>query len=76
MKCEYKVSDLRYWDMRHEFVHATTRPCLFNAKYAITLSKKDKNYTIHVCGIHKNSLIRHGTDVGYEIEQKVLNGQN
>jgi hypothetical protein len=63
MICEYK-SEQKYWDMRHRFVHATTKPCNYPAKFTVITKMK----TMHVCGIHKNSIIAHSKRVGYSIE--------
>lgn len=75
MKCESKKVVGKRWSMRYEYTSDIMAPCTNTARYILQLSnvgKYNKKETKYVCGIHKNSIIRHGKQVGYMVVSKLL----
>lgn len=67
-RCQQRKASTQYWDMRREFVHTTTEVCTYPAKYRLVITAQNKkSKTVFVCGVHKNSIVSHGKEVGYEV---------
>jgi len=48
-------------------------PCTYRAKYTLLITpKKGRPYSKNVCGVHKNGIIRHSGQVGYDVEVRHL----
>lgn len=64
--------------MRWEYAESVMGPCTYPAKHTLHLSNIGKNQTseiVHVCGIHKNSILRHSNQVGFAVNVQP-NNQN
>ena len=75
IKCESEKTLGYNWNMMHSFYRTIYTECTYKAKWEVKMKHKKtgKIITKVVCGIHRNSIKKHCSEVGIEYSEKPLN---